>query len=237
MIRENKITMPTEQEKLEKELGTPLGFGIYSHLRVLSYPNLKWYDMEELRGTSLAQTPGVVPVDLMVCPYYALREHSGTSFFSPPAQSFCTNYARGMCPFGSSCNRRHSHFAEVVCLDYLLGCCPHDTLASDGNPSQCEFYHRHPEGEALSMLSRDPTPEEFERLANNPANIMRLFPEQAFLSGGSGHWRRNGDNLTFKDKPPDYYIRCGSVTGTRRDGTKWVRHPKNDATARRFQEQ
>ena len=85
------------------------------------------------------------------------------------------------------------------------------------------------------MLSRDPTPEEFQLMASR-GHTMRYFPEHAYLSGGSGHWRRNGDNYTFVAAPPDYYIRCGNITGTQTDGTMWTRSHYNDASARAFLE-
>ena len=76
----------------------------------------------------------------MILPIYALHRHSGTDFFSSVSQFFCTDFVNGTCYYGSACNKRHEPFLEVVCADWLCGTCEN---------LQCEFYHRHFEGEAL----------------------------------------------------------------------------------------
>ena len=111
---------------------------------------------------------GNVPLDLMMLPLYQIKRHSGTDFFSSSSQFFCTNYTRGTCHYGSACNQRHEPYAEVCCADYLVGTCTN---------IQCELYHRNPEGEALSYLSRMIPREEFDNAVKEGRQVC-YWPEQ-----------------------------------------------------------
>ena len=130
---------------------------------------------------------GNIPLDLMLLPEFSLRRHSGTNFFAPPSQCFCEKFNAGYCGYGSACNKRHEPYVEVCCADWLLKSCSRGSF--------CEFYRHNPEGEPLSCLSRPITPKELEQMGSYRRRTY-YFPEQCYL--GSGSWRVNGDELTFR---------------------------------------
>ena len=168
-----------------------------------------------------------VPLDLMMLTKNAARRHSASAFFSPPSQFFCEKFAHGTCAYGSACNKRRAPYAEVCCTDWLVhGSCPAGKA--------CEFYHREPEGEPLSHLTRIPTHEEFLTAARAQRRVKH-GPEEDICY--SRYWCLNLDKYTFLSGPPNKYIRCGLTCGTRSTGTPWVRSARNDASGRKFREQ
>ena len=130
----------------------------------------------------------------------------------------------GTCWYGAACNNRREPFAEVCCSDWVVyGICQDRT---------CPFYHREPEGEPLSFLSRQVSVEEFKRASNKQRRVY-YWGEQGVIF--SGFWRLNGDFHTFKSGRPDLYLKCGLTCGTRTTGTPWTRSTRNDKRALDFQ--
>ena len=210
--------LPTEQQRLEQRLGTAIGWGLAARERTLDTPpNVHWHEGHA------PGSPSHIPFDLMILPEYALRRTSGTNFFSSNSQFFCRDFVHGTCWYGAACNKRHEPFAEVCCSDWIIyGTC---------QVQDCPFYHREPEGEPLSFLSRQVSVEEFKRASRYRRRVY-YWGEQDVIY--SGFWRLDGDFYTFKSGRPDLYLRCGLTCGTRTTGTPWTRTTKNDKRALEF---
>ena len=153
-----------EQRHLQIMAGTPVAWGLGNHARVLpDVEFLRWFDHHR------AGTEGNLPLDFMMWARFALCRHSGTDFFAPCSQFFCQKFLHGICQYGAACNMRHEPYAEVCCADWLV----YGECSSGKN---CQFYHREPEGEALSVLSRHITIEEFAMAAGEGRRRIRYWP-------------------------------------------------------------
>ena len=199
--------LPARQLLVEHQRGHAIGYELWQHEDDLS-GNL---DVLEWSESCSPGSPFNVPVDLMVLPIFCMKQHSGTGFYRAPSQFFCRRFAQGRCPYGGACNKRHEPLAEVCCADWnCYGYC---------EDPECEFYHREPEGEALSFFNKPISYREYQA-AIRLGRAVRYWPEQEII--WSGHWRAHGDDHTFKRYPPNYFVKCGLTCGTRATGIPWT---------------